>query len=129
MFDCTVWRARAAAENPLWSAMATRAESWRTSIARHDDRYRLELLDRWPGWGGQSHLTAIAEADSVPLERLEAVEGAHSPVAPHPVRRDRPTAGPFELFGRVASGSWPRELRSSIWTARCCGGRAGLSSA
>ena len=32
--DCTVNRARAAAENVPWSAIATRAASWRTSISR-----------------------------------------------------------------------------------------------
>ena len=32
-FDCTVNRARAAAENVPWSAIATSAESWRTSIS------------------------------------------------------------------------------------------------
>ena len=30
--DCTVNRARAAAENVPWSAIATSADSWRTSI-------------------------------------------------------------------------------------------------
>ncbi len=44
--DCTVNSARAAAENVPWSAMATRAESWRTSICRNDSQHRNVLLAR-----------------------------------------------------------------------------------
>src|SRR5262249_60229784 len=47
-FDCTVCRARAAAEKLPWSATATMALSWRRSISPDDDTYHEELLDRSP---------------------------------------------------------------------------------
>ena len=45
--DCTVCRARAAAEKPPWSTTASTALSWRRSIAADDGTYRKQLLDRW----------------------------------------------------------------------------------
>ena len=44
-FDCTVCMARAAAEKLPASATATRAASWRRSIAEHDGTYRKQLFD------------------------------------------------------------------------------------
>ena len=40
--DCTVYSARAAAENVPWSAIATSAESCRRSIAENDTYDYLE---------------------------------------------------------------------------------------
>ena len=51
-FDCTVWRARAAAEKLRCSATAMRWFSWRRSIARNDAPPRAHPYCRWTCDGG-----------------------------------------------------------------------------
>src|SRR6478609_1485854 len=46
-FDCTVCRARAAAEKLRWSATAVRTASCRRSIAVDDDTYHQQLVVRY----------------------------------------------------------------------------------
>ena len=110
--DCTVYRARAAAEKDPWSAMATNEEIWRTSIGKKDSRYRRYRLEWSPihvhtftyrSLGGSPNRQRHDPKKRFPQPQGSRLRGPASPMRGLSRSRDKsashPSASPQGPFG------------------------------